>query len=290
MVLYSCFTFSQSPARYILCAAGNQQQSAIKRRFVAASNGKTRMSLPENPVVVIPARLAATRLPEKPLADIHSEPMIVHVWRRAREAEIGPVIVAAAEQVVVDAVRAAGGEAVLTDPDLPSGSDRIHSALEQVDPDGRHDAVINLQGDLPTIDPASVRAALSPLADPQVDIATLAAVITCEEERDNPNVVKAVVGLGEGETVGRALYFTRATAPWGDGPLYHHIGLYAYRREALARFVSLAPGILERREKLEQLRALEAGMRIDVALVDTVPLGVDTPADLDRARMLLAPR
>jgi 3-deoxy-manno-octulosonate cytidylyltransferase (CMP-KDO synthetase) len=229
-------------------------------------------------------------LPEKPLADIHGEPMIVHVWRRAREAQVGPVVVAAAEQVVLDAVRAAGGEAVLTDPDLPSGSDRIHSALEQVDPGGRHDAVINLQGDLPTIDPASVRAALSPLADLQVDIATLAAVITCEEERDNPNVVKAVVGLGEGETVGRALYFTRATAPWGDGPLYHHIGLYAYRREALARFVSLAPGILERREKLEQLRALEAGMRIDVALVDTVPLGVDTPADLDRARMLLAPR
>jgi 3-deoxy-manno-octulosonate cytidylyltransferase (CMP-KDO synthetase) len=248
------------------------------------------MSLPENPVVVIPARLAATRLPDKPLADINGEPMIVHVWRRAMEAEIGPVIVAAAEAVVADAVRAAGGRAVLTDPDLPSGSDRIHRALEEADPDARHDAVINLQGDLPTIDPASVRAALAPLADPAVDIATLAAVITREEERDSPNVVKAVVGLGEGQAIGRALYFTRTTAPWGDGPLYHHIGLYAYRRAALARFVSLPPGVLERREKLEQLRALEAGMRIDVALVDTVPLGVDTPADLDRAREMLALR
>jgi len=245
------------------------------------------MSLPENPIVVIPARLAATRLPDKPLADINGEPMIVHVWRRAMEAEIGPVIVAAAEQVVVDAVRAAGGDAVLTDPDLPSGSDRIHRAREEADPAGRHDAVINLQGDLPTIDPASVRAALAPLADGAVDIATLAAVITRDEERDSPNVVKAVIGLGEGQAIGRALYFTRATAPWGDGPLYHHIGLYAYRREALARFVALPPGVLERREKLEQLRALEAGMRIDVALVDTVPLGVDTPADLDRARAML---
>jgi len=248
------------------------------------------MSLPHNPVVVIPARLAATRLPDKPLADIHGEPMIVHVWRRAMEAEIGPVIVAAAEQVVADAVHAAGGTAVLTDPDLPSGSDRIHRALEEADPQGRHDAVINLQGDLPTIDPASVRASLAPLADGAVDIATLAAVITRDEERDNPNVVKAVVGLAAGQTIGRALYFTRTTAPWGEGPLYHHIGLYAYRRAALARFVTLPPGILERREKLEQLRALEAGMRIDVALVDTVPLGVDTPADLDRAREMLASR
>jgi 3-deoxy-manno-octulosonate cytidylyltransferase (CMP-KDO synthetase) len=236
-------------------------------------------SLPENPVVVIPARLAATRLPDKPLADINGEPMIVHVWRRAMEADIGPVIVAAAEPVVADAVRAAGGRAVLTDPDLPSGSDRIHRALGEADPDGHHDAVINLQGDLPTIDPASVRASLTPLADGAVDIATLAAVITRDEERDSPNVVKAVVGLADGQTVGRALYFTRATAPWGNGPLYHHIGLYVFRREALARFVALPPGVLERREKLEQLRALEAGMRIDVALVDTVPLGVDTPAD-----------
>jgi len=248
------------------------------------------MSLPKNPVLVIPARLAATRLPDKPLADIHGEPMIVHVWRRAMEADIGPVIVAAAEKKVADAVQDAGGKAILTDPDLPSGSDRIHRALEEADPDARYDAVINLQGDLPTIDPTSVRASLDPLADGAVDIATLAALISRDEERDNPNVVKAVIGLAEGQTIGRALYFTRATAPWGDGPLYHHIGLYAYRRNALARFVALPPGVLERREKLEQLRALEAGMRIDVALVDTVPLGVDTPADLDRARAALAPR
>jgi len=248
------------------------------------------MTRPSNPVVVIPARLAATRLPDKPLAEIHGEAMIVHVWRRAMEAEIGPVLVAAAESAVADAVRAAGGEAVLTDPDLPSGSDRVHRALEAFDPDGRHDAVVNLQGDLPTIDPASVRASLDPLCDPEVDIATLVAEIARDEERDNPNVVKAVTGLAPGQAVGRALYFTRATAPWGDGPLYHHIGLYAFRRAALARFVELPPGILEKREKLEQLRALEAGMRIDVALVDTVPLGVDTPGDLDRARALLAPR
>lgn len=248
------------------------------------------MNAPADPIVIIPARLAATRLPDKPLADINGEPMIAHVWRRAMEAEVGPVIVAAAEEQVAEAVRQAGGEAVLTDPDLPSGSDRIHQALEKADPGGRHDAVVNIQGDLPTIDPDSVRAALMPLSDPAVDIATLAAVITRVEERDNPNVVKAVVGLRENQNIGRALYFTRAVAPWGEGPLYHHIGLYAYRRAALSRFVALAPGVLERREKLEQLRALEAGMRIDVALVDTVPLGVDTPADLDRARHMLAPR
>ena len=248
------------------------------------------MSRPSNPVIVIPARLAASRLPDKPMAEIHGEPMIVHVWRRAVEAGIGPVLVAAAEDVVAEAVRAAGGEAVLTDPDLPSGSDRVHRALKTFDPGGAHDAVVNLQGDLPTIDPDSIRAALLPLDDAAVDIGTLVAEITREDERDNPNVVKAVAGLAPGQTVGRALYFTRATAPSGDGPLYHHIGLYAYRRAALTRFVSLPPGILERRERLEQLRALEAGMRIDVALVDTVPLGVDTPADLDRARVLLAPR
>ncbi len=248
------------------------------------------MSRPSNPVVVIPARLAATRLRDKPLADIHGEPMIVHVWRRAVEAAIGPVLVAAAEEIVADAVRGAGGTAVLTDPALPSGSDRVYRAIEAFDPGGMHDAVVNLQGDLPTIAPDAVRAALAPLADEAVDIGTLVAEITRAEERDNPNVVKAVAGLAPGQTVGRALYFTRATAPWGDGPLYHHIGLYAFRRAALARFVALPPGILEKRERLEQLRALEAGMRIDVALVDTIPLGVDTPADLDRARELLAPR
>lgn len=248
------------------------------------------MSRPKNPIIVIPARLAATRLPDKPMADIHGEPMIVHVWRRAMEAGVGPVLVAAADPVVADVVRAAGGKAVLTDPDLPSGSDRVYHALLAADPDGRHDAVVNLQGDLPTVEPGVVRAALAPLAEDAVDIGTLVAEIVRDEERDDPNVVKAVVGIPPQGRSGRALYFTRATAPWGDGPLYHHIGLYAYRREALARFVALPPGILERRERLEQLRALEVGMRIDVALVDTVPLGVDTPADLERARAMLAPR
>jgi len=239
--------------------------------------------------VVIPARLAATRLPDKPLADIHGEPMIVHVWRRAVEAAVGPVLVAAGDRPIVDAIERAGGAAVLTDPDLPRGSDRVWAALQGFDPAGRHDAIVNVQGDLPTIDPAIVRLALAPLGDPAVDIATLAAEITREEERTNPNVVKAVAPLSPDRPVARALYFTRATAPSGPGPLYHHIGLYAFRRTALERFVALPQGVLEQRESLEQLRALEAGMRIDVALVDTVPLGVDTPADLERARAMLAP-
>jgi len=243
---------------------------------------------PKNPVVVIPARLGSTRLPDKPLADINGVPMIVQVWRRAMEAAVGPVVVAAAERAIVDVVEKAGGMAVLTDPALPSGSDRIHQALTRLDPEKAHDAVVNIQGDLPTIEPAPIRAALELLSEPGVDIGTLAAEITRAEERDNPNVVKAVFPCAPGRRHGRALYFTRATAPSGEGPLYHHIGLYAYRRAALERFVGLPPGILEQREKLEQLRALEAGMRIDVALVDTVPLGVDTPADLDRARALLA--
>ena len=246
------------------------------------------MSRPLSPIVLIPARLASTRLPNKVLADIAGAPMIVHVWRRAMEADVGPVLVAAAEPETVAAVEAAGGEAVLTDPDLPSGSDRIHAALEARDPDRRFDAVVNVQGDLPTLDPALIRAALAPLeADEGVDIATIAAEITRKEERDNPNVVKAVAPLTAETRIARALTFTRATAPWGDGPLWNHIGLYAYRRAALERFVSLPPGVLERREKLEQLRALEAGMRIDVAAVDTVPLGVDAPEDLARARALL---
>ncbi|BBK45189.1 3-deoxy-manno-octulosonate cytidylyltransferase [Allostella vacuolata] len=247
------------------------------------------MTLSARPIVVIPARLAATRLPDKPLADIHGEPMIVHVWRRAMEAGIGPVLVAAGDPPIVAAVERAGGMAVLTDPDLPRGSDRVWAALRAFDPDGRHDAVVNVQGDLPTIEAALIRRALEPLAEPAVDIATLAAVIIRPEERTNPNVVKAVAPFADGIRVARALYFTRATAPSGDGPLYHHIGLYAFRRAALERFVALPQGVLERRESLEQLRALEAGMRIDVALVDTVPLGVDTPEDLDRARAMLAP-
>lgn len=246
------------------------------------------MAMPSNPVILIPARMGSARFPDKVMTDIAGAPMIVQVWRRAREADIGRVVVAAAEPVIVEAIQAVGGEAVLTDPDHPSGSDRIHEALVRIDPDARHDAVLNVQGDLPTVEPASIRAALAPLSDPAVDIATIAAEIVLEEERDNPNVVKAVAAIAPGGRVGRALYFTRATAPSGDGPLYHHIGLYAYRRAALERFVALPEGVLERREKLEQLRALEAGMRIDLALVDTVPLGVDTPADLARARAILA--
>jgi len=242
------------------------------------------------PLIVIPARLHATRLPGKPLADIHGVPMIVHVWRRAVEAGLGPVLVAAGEPEIADAVRAHGGEAVLTDPDHPSGSDRVWEAVQRFDPTGRHGAIVNLQGDLPTLDPALVGAVLAPLADPAVDLATLVVEIVRPEERTDPNVVKAVLGLAPGQKIGRALYFSRATVPANDGPLYHHLGIYAYRREALARFVALPPGLLERREKLEQLRALENGMRIDAALVDTVPLGVDTPADLERARALLAAR
>ncbi|HEX9448548.1 MAG TPA: 3-deoxy-manno-octulosonate cytidylyltransferase [Dongiaceae bacterium] len=242
-----------------------------------------------SPVILIPARLGSTRLPNKPLADIHGLPMIVQVWRRAMEADIGPVFVAAGEPEIVTAVEAAGGKAVLTDPDHPSGSDRIFEALGQIDPVGRFDVVGNVQGDLPTIDPQLIRRAIDPLADPAVDIATLAVAISREDERHDPNVVKAVAAFTAGREIARALYFSRATVPANAGPHYHHIGLYAYRRSALARFVALPPGILERREKLEQLRALEAGMRIDVALVDTLPLGVDTPADLDRARQMLRP-
>ena len=242
-----------------------------------------------NPVILIPARMAATRLPDKPLADIHGQPMIVHVMRRALESGLGRVVIACSEQAVHDAVTAAGGEAAMTDPDLPSGSDRILAALKTLDPEGRHRAVINVQGDLPTLDPHLIVTAATMLQDDAVDIATLGAVITRTEEIDNPNVVKAVaeIDIDGGAKQGRALYFTRTTTPSGAGPLLHHIGLYAYRRDALERFVASPPAVLERREKLEQLRALALGMRIDIAVVDTVPLGVDTPADLDRARDLL---
>ncbi|MBN9584665.1 MAG: 3-deoxy-manno-octulosonate cytidylyltransferase [Afipia sp. 62-7] len=238
-------------------------------------------------LVLIPARMAATRLPGKPLLDIGGLPMIVHVLRRATEAQIGRVVVATDAPEIARAVTAHGGEAVMTRADHPSGSDRIFEALQTIDGAGEIETVINVQGDLPTIEPAAVRAVLSPFDDPQVDIATLAAVITKDDEHTNPNVVK-VVGSKLGPARLRALYFTRATAPYGDGPRYHHIGLYAYRRSALARFVALPPSPLEIREKLEQLRALEAGMRIDVAVVDTVPLGVDTPHDLETARTMLA--
>ncbi|MGY6570498.1 MAG: 3-deoxy-manno-octulosonate cytidylyltransferase [Salinarimonas sp.] len=240
-----------------------------------------------DPLVIIPARMAATRLPGKPLADIAGEPMIVHVWRRAVEAGIGPVAVATDAPEIAAAIEAAGGQAVLTRADHPSGSDRIHEAMETLDPQGAHDVIVNVQGDFPTIDPRAIAAAVLPLADPAVMIATLACPITEEDEARDPNVVK-VVGTHCATGRLRALYFTRATAPWGDGPLYHHIGLYAYRRAALSRFVGLAPSPLETREKLEQLRALEDGMRIDVTVVDDAPFGVDTPDSLERARRILA--
>jgi 3-deoxy-manno-octulosonate cytidylyltransferase (CMP-KDO synthetase) len=243
-----------------------------------------------SPLVVIPARMASVRLPGKPLADIHGEPMIVHVWRRALEAGIGPVLVAAAEVEIDEAVRAAGGEAVLTRPDHPSGSDRVFEAVGLHDPQARHDVIVNLQGDLPMVEPEALTGVLKPLANPGVDIATIAIEIRDREERERPSVVKAVAGLASDRRVARALYFTRAACPAGEGPLYHHIGIYAFRRAALARFVALPPGRLEQREKLEQLRALEHGMRIDVALVDIAPFGVDTPDDLRRARVLLKNR
>lgn len=240
------------------------------------------------PIVIIPARLAASRLPGKPLALIGNEPMIVHVWRRAMAAAIGPVVVACADEAIAHAVTDAGGRAVLTRPDHPSGSDRVFEALTALDPEARHDVVVNLQGDLPLIKPAAIRAALAPLAAADVDIATLAAPIAAPEEAAMESVVKIAAGFTPGATNARALYFSRLPVPWGLGPHYHHIGIYAYRRAALARFVALPPAPLETRERLEQLRALEAGMHIAVALVDTVPFGVDTPDDLARARALFA--
>jgi 3-deoxy-manno-octulosonate cytidylyltransferase (CMP-KDO synthetase) len=240
-------------------------------------------------LVLIPARMAASRLPGKPLLDIAGVPMIVHVLRRAEAAKIGRVAVATDTPDIADAVRANGGEAVMTRADHPSGSDRIFEAMQTLDPQGKVEIVVNLQGDFPTISPDNIRDVLPPLGDPAVDIATLAAEIHTEEEALNPNVVKAV-GSPIGARRLRALYFTRATAPTGDGPRYHHIGLYAYRRAALERFVRLPPSPLEKQERLEQLRALEAGMRIDVTIVDTVPRGVDTPADLETARQILSKR
>ncbi len=238
-------------------------------------------------IVLIPARMAASRLPGKPLAEICGEPMIVHVARRAFESGSGRVVVATDSNEIASAVDGSGFEAVMTRPDHQSGSDRIFEALQTVDPNGEFDTIVNVQGDLPTIEPETIRASLKPLTDAEVDIATLGVEIIDEAEKTNPNVVK-IVGSPVGSSRLRALYFTRATAPWGDGPMYHHIGLYAYRREALARFVALKPSTLEKREKLEQLRALEAGMRIDAAIVDAAPLGVDTAEDLDRARDVLA--
>jgi 3-deoxy-manno-octulosonate cytidylyltransferase (CMP-KDO synthetase) len=240
-------------------------------------------------LIVIPARMASTRLPGKPLVDIAGTAMIVHVMRRAEAAAIGPVVVATDSEAIAACIEKADGRAVMTRVDHVCGSDRIFEALATIDPASEYDRIVNLQGDLPTILPTDIRAAIGPLSDSTVEIATLAAEITRPEERTDPNVVK-VVGTPVGPTRLRALYFTRATAPAGDGPLYHHIGIYAFRRSAIERFVGLPPSALEQREKLEQLRALEAGMRIDVALVESVPLGVDTPEDLARSRALMMSR
>lgn len=240
-----------------------------------------------NPIVVIPARMASTRLPGKPLAEIAGVPMIVRVLRQAAAANVGPVVVAAAEREIASAVESAGGRAVLTDPALPAGTDRVHAAVEAVDKTRQHDVVVNLQGDLPALDPAHIRAAIEVLAPTGADIATLAAEIDDPADFDNPSVVKPVVVWDVTGRRGRALYFSRARVPHGEGPLFHHVGIYAFRREALSRFVGLGPSPLERREKLEQLRALEAGMTIAVARVDSVPISVDTEADLEKARAVL---
>lgn len=241
-----------------------------------------------HPIIIIPARMASERLPGKPLADINGKPMIIHVIERAKEADIGDVVVACSEQEVFDCVSGQGGKAIMTDPNHPSGSDRIFEALCKIDPYSDYNVIVNVQGDLPTIDPAIIRASLNPMENPDVDIATLVAKITREEEKTNPNVVKAAVSvdLNHGR-IGRAVYFSRTPIPSGEGDLYHHIGLYAYRRASLEKFIDSPQGILEKRERLEQLRALEHGMRIDAILVDTVPFGVDTPEDLERAKELL---
>ncbi len=239
-------------------------------------------------LLIIPARLASTRLPNKPLALIGGRPMILHVAERATLAGVGKVAVATDSDDIRKVVEAAGFTAVMTRADHQSGSDRIYEALQALDPDGRVETVVNVQGDIPAIEPETVRRSLAPLANRGVDISTVAVVISEAEDKINPSIVK-VIGSPRGPGLLQALYFTRAAAPWGEGPFYHHIGLYAYRREALSRFVALPPSTLERRESLEQLRALENGMRIDVAIVDSVPLGVDTPADLERARRLIGP-
>lgn len=241
------------------------------------------------PIILIPARLGATRLPGKPLADIHGRPMVLHVAARARAARLGPVAIAAGDAEIIAAARNGGFEAVATDPALPSGSDRIFAALQEIDPDGLYDVVVNLQGDFPTIAPDDLAAVLTPLADPAFDIATLVAPIVSAAEAAASSVVKAACAFGPGSAIAPALYFSRAAIPWGEGPLWHHIGIYAYRRAALARFVALPVSPLEAREKLEQLRALEAGLRIGCARIAHGPFGVDTPADLERARALLAP-
>ncbi len=237
-----------------------------------------------NPIIIIPARLAASRLPGKPLALIGGRPMILHVLDRAREARVGPVAVAAGDPEIVDVVRAAGGTAVLTDPNLPSGSDRVHAALGVLDPDRTHDVIINLQGDLPSLPPEYIKAVLEPLRDQTIDIGTLVAPIKSPSEAAADSVVKAACAFADNARIAPVPYFSRTAVPWGSGPLWHHIGIYAWRRFALTRFVAMPPSPLELREKLEQLRALEAGMRIAAARVPTAPFGVDTPEDLENAR------
>jgi 3-deoxy-manno-octulosonate cytidylyltransferase (CMP-KDO synthetase) len=246
-------------------------------------------ALPKNPIVLIPTRLASARLPRKALAEIAGSPMILHVWRRAVAAEVGRVVVACGDREIADVVERAGGRAVITDPELPTGSDRIHAAINVLDPGRAHDAVINVQGDMPMLDPAAIRLAVAALEDPETDIATLAAEIADPAALHEASVNKVVAGFADPNRPTRALYFSKAPVPWGEGPHYEHVGLYAYRRAALERYVSLPRGILEQRERLEQLRALEAGMRISVSLIDPARLGVqvDTPADLDRARKLM---
>jgi 3-deoxy-manno-octulosonate cytidylyltransferase (CMP-KDO synthetase) len=240
------------------------------------------------PIILIPARMGSTRLPGKPLAMIGDTPMIVHVWRRAMESGVGPVAVACSEAAVCEAVRTAGGTAVMTDPDLPRGSDRVHAGLMAIDPEGRHDVVINLQGDFPMLPPALLRQVLAPLADPAFDVGTLVTPVRNATEAAASSVVKAVCAFRGPSEVAPALYFSRSPVPWGEGPLWHHLGVYAYRRAALERFVTLPESPLEIRESLEQLRLLEAGMRIGVAETDAVVFGVDTPEDLARARRILA--
>lgn len=238
----------------------------------------------KNTLVIIPTRLAATRLPNKPLADICGKPMIVHVWEKAVQANVGPVIVASADQAILDVIQALGGEGVLTDPALPTGTDRVKAAMDLYDPQEKYSHIINIQGDLPTLEPSLVRESLEPFKDPLVDMATLGTLIEDPHELTDTNVVKISLSLGEGKDIGRALYFSRNLIPSGEGPHYHHIGLYAYTRACLNRYVSLPVNPIEVRERLEQLRALAHGLRIDVKVVKTkAPFGVDTSADLEKA-------
>lgn len=236
------------------------------------------------PIVLIPARMAATRLPGKPLADIGGLPMIVRVLRQAQAANVGPVAVAAGDPEIVAAVEQAGGRAVLTDPDLPSGSDRIVAALAVLDPDRRHDVVVNLQGDIPFLAPGVVTAVTDLLAlRSECDIATVMVAEADRAERTNPDIPKVVAAMAPDGRSARALYFTRSEL-YGDAPVWLHHGIYGFRRAALEAFTAAPPSALETRERLEQLRALELGLSIWAAVIDEAPISVDNPADLERAR------